>query len=227
MEDRRAGVDSTCRRRLVTAEQLRATVDAHRRVAARHRAWSRGSRAATPIRGTTSRRSWRSRSADGSAEAERGFDWLRSHPAARRRRGTSTTWPTGSSRTSSTPTASPTSPPASGTTGCCTDDRGFLETMWPIVDAGHRVRARPADRPAARSSGPATPTARRGRFALLTGSSSICHSLRCAIADRRGSSATSDPTGSSPPPASPASSATSPTRSPRSTAGRWTGTTRC
>ena len=37
-------------------------------------------------------------------------------------------------------------------------------------------------RPAARSSGPATPTARRGSFALLTGSSSICHSLRCAIA---------------------------------------------
>ena len=37
-------------------------------------------------------------------------------------------------------------------------------------------------RPAARSCGPATPTARPWSFALLTGSSSICHSLRCAIA---------------------------------------------
>jgi hypothetical protein len=47
---------------------------------------------------------------------------------------------------------------------------------------GDRLRARPPDSPAARSSGPATPTAPRGTFALLTGSSSICHSLRCAIA---------------------------------------------
>lgn len=60
-------------------------------------------------------------------------------------------------------------------------DRGFLEAMWPVVDAavgfvldlqtprGEVLWARHAD---------GTPWT----FALLTGSSSICHSLRCAIA---------------------------------------------
>ena len=65
-------------------------------------------------------------------------------------------------------------------------------------------------------------------FALLTGSSSICHSLRCADRHRRTSSATSGPAGSDGgQPGWPTSSAPSPTPSPRSTAGRWTGTTRC
>ena len=62
-----------------------------------------------------------------------------------------------------------------------TGDRGFLETLWPTVDAaigfvldlqtprGEIRWARHAD---------GTPWT----FALLTGSSSICHSLRCAIA---------------------------------------------
>jgi hypothetical protein len=62
-----------------------------------------------------------------------------------------------------------------------TDDRGFLESLWPVVDAaiefvlelqtprGEILWARHAD---------GTPWS----FALLTGSSSICHSLRCAIA---------------------------------------------
>jgi hypothetical protein len=61
------------------------------------------------------------------------------------------------------------------------DDRGFAETMWPVVEAaidfvldlqqprGEVLWARHAD---------GTPWS----FALLTGSSSICHSLRCAIA---------------------------------------------
>ena len=61
------------------------------------------------------------------------------------------------------------------------DDRGFLEAMWPTVEAaidfvldlqtprGEILWARHAD---------GTPWS----FALLTGSSSICHSLRCAIA---------------------------------------------
>mgnify|MGYP001820317198 FL=1 len=61
------------------------------------------------------------------------------------------------------------------------DDRGFLETMWPVVDAaiefvlalqqprGEILWARHAD---------GTPWS----FALLTGSSSIAHSLRCAVA---------------------------------------------
>ena len=60
-------------------------------------------------------------------------------------------------------------------------DQGFVETMWPVVEKaidwvldlqtprGEIVWARHAD---------GTPWT----FALLTGSSSICHSLRCAIA---------------------------------------------
>jgi hypothetical protein len=63
----------------------------------------------------------------------------------------------------------------------CTGDIGFLETMWPVVERaidfvlelqlprGEILWARHAD---------GTPWS----FALLTGSSSICHSLRCAIA---------------------------------------------
>jgi hypothetical protein len=62
-----------------------------------------------------------------------------------------------------------------------TRDRGFLETLWPVVDKaiafvldlqterGEVLWARHAD---------GTPWS----FALLTGSSSICHSLRCAAA---------------------------------------------
>ncbi|HKH03574.1 MAG TPA: hypothetical protein VKA65_00310 [Acidimicrobiales bacterium] len=63
----------------------------------------------------------------------------------------------------------------------CTQDRGFAEALWPVVEAaidfvlglqtprGEILWARHAD---------GTPWS----FALLTGSSSICHSLRCAIA---------------------------------------------
>ncbi|HEX2383600.1 MAG TPA: prenyltransferase/squalene oxidase repeat-containing protein [Acidimicrobiales bacterium] len=62
-----------------------------------------------------------------------------------------------------------------------TRDQGFVETMWPVVERavdfvldlqrprGEIIWARHAD---------GTPWS----FALLTGSSSICHSLRCAIA---------------------------------------------
>ncbi len=62
-----------------------------------------------------------------------------------------------------------------------TGDRGFLESMWPVVERafdfvldlqtprGEIIWARHAD---------GTPWS----FALLTGSSSICHSLRCALA---------------------------------------------
>ena len=62
-----------------------------------------------------------------------------------------------------------------------TEDRGYAETMWPVVEKaidfvldlqqprGEILWARHAD---------GTPWP----FALLTGSSSICHSLRCAIA---------------------------------------------
>ncbi|HLM63147.1 MAG TPA: hypothetical protein VK306_02525 [Acidimicrobiales bacterium] len=63
----------------------------------------------------------------------------------------------------------------------CTGDRSFAEAMWPVVERaidfvlelqtarGEILWARHAD---------GTPWS----FALLTGSSSICHSLRCAIA---------------------------------------------
>jgi hypothetical protein len=63
----------------------------------------------------------------------------------------------------------------------CTRDRGFAETLWPVVERaidfvldlqtarGEILWARHAD---------GTPWS----FALLTGSASICHSLRCAIA---------------------------------------------
>jgi hypothetical protein len=62
----------------------------------------------------------------------------------------------------------------------CTRDLGFVETLWPVVERaidwvldlqtprGEILWARHAD---------GTPWS----FALLTGSSSICHSLRCAI----------------------------------------------
>ena len=62
-----------------------------------------------------------------------------------------------------------------------TGDRGFVEAMWPVVESavdfvldlqtprGEILWARHAD---------GTPWS----FALLTGSSSICHSLRCAVA---------------------------------------------
>ena len=115
------------------------------------------------------------------AEAERAYEWLVDCQRARRRRGTSTTWPTASSRTSSTPTSSPTSPPACGTTGCCSTTAASSRRMWPMVERaidfvldlqtprGEILWARHAD---------GTPWS----FALLTGSSSICHSLRCAIA---------------------------------------------
>jgi hypothetical protein len=63
----------------------------------------------------------------------------------------------------------------------CTSDRGFAEALWPVVERaidfvldlqtprGEILWARHAD---------GTPWS----FALLTGSASICHSLRCAVA---------------------------------------------
>ena len=64
-------------------------------------------------------------------------------------------------------------------------------------------------------------------FALLTGSSSICHSLRCAIAiaEELGHERPDWELGAAR--LVRTSSATSPTPSPPSTAGPWTGTTRC
>ena len=64
-------------------------------------------------------------------------------------------------------------------------------------------------------------------FALLTGSSSICHSLRCAIAVADAPRPRAARLGAVGRPAGPRHRAPSPTPSPPSTAGRWTGTTRC
>ena len=68
-------------------------------------------------------------------EAERGLRVAGRHPARRRQLVATTTSPTGPSRTpSSTPTCARTSPPACGTTGCCTWDRGFVDHLWPTVE---------------------------------------------------------------------------------------------
>lgn len=60
-------------------------------------------------------------------------------------------------------------------------DQGFLESMWPMVDAAVGfVLALQTPRGEIRWARHADGTP--WTFALLTGSSSICHSLRCAIA---------------------------------------------
>ena len=95
--------------------------------------------------------------------------------------GTSTTWPAGWRRPRSTPTSPPTWPPACGTTtsppatpASCEDVAGRRARPWASSSASRRPRgeiiwARHAD---------GTPWS----FALLTASSSTCHSLRCALA---------------------------------------------
>ena len=106
-----------------------------------------------------------------------------------------------------------------------TRDRGFIEAMWPVVERaidfvlsmqtarGEIIWARHTD---------GTPWS----YALLTGSSSICHSLRCAVA-------IAEAVGEERPDWELAAAnlrrrrATSPMRSSPRTAGRWTGTTRC
>ena len=67
-------------------------------------------------------------------EAERAYRLAGSRCSAPTARGTSTTWPTRIEQDKLDANISPTSPPACGTTGCCTGDRGFVETMWPVVE---------------------------------------------------------------------------------------------
>ncbi len=110
-----------------------------------------------------------------------GLRVARRPPASRRRLAPVLPRGRRSSRTSSTPTSSPTSPPASGTTGCSPrtaassrrSGRSSTQAIDFVLDLqtprGEILWARHAD---------GTPWS----FALLTGSSSICHSLRCAIA---------------------------------------------
>ena len=97
------------------------------------------------------------------AEAERAYEWL---VDLQRPDGS---WhqyylaDARSSRTSSTPTSCAYVAAGVWHHWLLTGDRGFLEAHVAGRRAGHRLRARPADARAARSSGPATPTARRGR----------------------------------------------------------------
>ena len=153
-----------------------------REIAARLRAWCRGSPAATPTRGTTPRRSWRSCSAAAAPRPSVGFDWLRVDAARGRRLAPVLPGRPGRAGQARRQLRAPTWPPAVWHHWLL-----YRRPRAPRGDVADGRRRRSSScstcrRPAARSSGPATPTARRGRFALLTGSSSICHSLRCAIA---------------------------------------------
>jgi hypothetical protein len=62
-----------------------------------------------------------------------------------------------------------------------TQDRGFLESMWPTVEAAIGFVLR-HQRPGGDVAWCVEPDGSLGRFSLLTGSSSVYFSLRCAIA---------------------------------------------
>ena len=70
----------------------------------------------------------------------------------------------------------------STTTSLATDDVDFAARMWPDGRARDRLRAALAARRRHRFAGRSTRSGRRETYALLTGSSSIFHSLRCAVA---------------------------------------------
>lgn len=62
-----------------------------------------------------------------------------------------------------------------------TRDRGFLETMWPVVQRAYDF-VLDLQTPRGEIIWARHPDGTPWSFALLTGSSSICHSLRCALA---------------------------------------------
>ena len=105
-------------------------------------------------------------------------------------------------------------------------DAGFLEEMWPVVQRALDF-VLDLQTPRARSCGPDTPTAPRGRSRCSPDrrrSATACD----AVWPSRMRWARSAPAGSWPWPGWCTPSATSATRrSPPRTAGRWTGTTRC
>ena len=105
-----------------------------------------------------------------------------------------------------------------------TRDPGFLEEMFPVVERAIDF-ALDNQHSTGEIEWDADPTRVEGKGALLTGSSSIYSSLRCAIAaaERLGASA---PTGSSRSDRSPSPSLTARSASSTRNAGRWTGTTR-
>ena len=93
---------------------------------------------------------------------------------------------------------------------------------------GDRVRARPATSRAARSSGSAGESGAPSTYALLTGSSSMHHALRCAIALAQGAVGRAAAELEVSPQASSGTRwPATPRRSPTRARSRWTGTTRC
>ena len=62
-----------------------------------------------------------------------------------------------------------------------TGDRRFIEQCWPMVERAVEFTLR-LQRPEGGITWSVDPDGTRGRFALLTGSASIFHSLRCALA---------------------------------------------
>ncbi len=141
-------------------------------------------------------------------------------------RGTSTTSPTASSRTSSTPTCARTSPPACGTTGCCTSDDGFVETMWPVVERAIDFVLE-LQTPARRDH--LGPPRRRHAVVVRAAHRFVVDLPLAALRDRarRAPRPRAPRLGAVRRPPGRRRSARSPRRSRRSTAGRWTGTTRC
>ncbi len=63
----------------------------------------------------------------------------------------------------------------------CTEDVGLLESMWPVVEAAVGFVLR-LQQPGGEVLWSMDPDGHLGRYALLTSTSSIHHSLRCAVA---------------------------------------------
>ncbi len=166
-----------------------------------------------------------------STEAERAYQWLVDVQRARRVVAPVLPGRRASSRTSSTPTPSPTSPPGVWHHWLLTGDRGFVETMWPVVRDGHRLRARPADPP---RRDPLGPPRRRHPVVVRPAHRLVEHLPQPALRGgrRRAARPRAARLGAQRRPPGPASSgptapARPPTPSPRRPGGPWTGTTRC
>ena len=101
-----------------------------------------------------------------------------------------------------------------------------LEELWPALEAGVDFVLR-WQRLDGAIHWSLDPSGFLEEYALLTGSSSIYHSLRCAIACAERLGARAARTGSWPPVGWPTPWPTSPRPSPPRSSSPWTGTTRC
>ena len=165
------------------------------------------------------------------AEAERAYDWLADAAARPTARGTSTT--SADSIEQDKLDANVIAYVATGVWHhwLLFGDRGFVEAMWPVVEPAIDF-VLDLQTPAGRD--PLGPPRRRHPVVVRPAHRLVEHLPQPALRHRprRATSATSGPTGSSARPGWPTSSrptppATCPTPSPPSTAGPWTGTTRC